>query len=102
MAEFHETLIKSLVTRPGSAPTLAIIELFTDSFLVLSGLFRCLLRVSSLHFDIVIDLKVKDMSSNVLTCAFYSEHLKTYPLKKNVNCKEKKLKRNHNKRTTIS
>ena len=66
--------------------------------MVLSGLVRCLLRVSSLHFDIVIDLKVKDMSSNVLTCAFYSEHLKTYPLKKNVNCKEKKVKR---KETTI-
>ena len=51
-----------------------LIGFLRNLFLVLSGLVRCILRVSSLHFDIVIDLKVKDMSSNVLTCAFYSEH----------------------------
>ena len=42
-----------------------------DSFLVLSGLVQCLLRVSSLPFDIAIDLKVKATSSNILTRAFY-------------------------------
>ena len=46
-----------------------------DSFLVLSGLVQCLLRVSSLPFDIVIDLKVKATSSNILTRAFYPEHI---------------------------
>ena len=45
----------SLVTRPGSAPTLAI------------ALRNHIFRVSPLHVDIVIDLNVKATSSNVLT-----------------------------------
>ena len=47
----------------------------SDKLLVLSGLVRCLFRVSPLHFYIVIALNVIATSSNVLTCAFYSDHI---------------------------
>ena len=74
MAEYHETFITSLAARPGSAPILAIIErirsgvfAFSFGFVGFSSKFA---RVSSLHFDIVIDLNVKDISLSSLTCAF--------------------------------
>ena len=47
----------------------------SDKLLVLSGLVLCLFRVSPLHFYIVMALNVIATSSNVLTCAFYSDHI---------------------------
>ena len=97
MVEYHETLITSLVTRPGSASTLAIIER------IWSGFFRLIfgfVGFSSMFVQGFISASRHRYRFERKRCVVKRSHicvllwtLQTHPFRKNVNWKANKGKR---------
>lgn len=97
MVEYHETLITSLVTRPGSASTLAIIEQIWSGFF---GLIFGFVGFSSMFVQGFISASRHPYRFELKRYVVKRSHicvllwtLQTHPFRKNLNWKAKKGKR---------